>query len=125
MSKIVHDFITAIKGIRGAGDTIRGEVMDATDRVFDNKFNHKETEEAQAKNRALAEKGRQEMRDADLLIGRHDFDPKDEPATVATPTATTTTTTTDTTTTATGPAPTLPPRTVPVTTAEEGVKDVK
>ncbi|KAI4866471.1 hypothetical protein F4820DRAFT_248637 [Hypoxylon rubiginosum] len=77
MSKIVHDFITAIKGIRGAGDTIRGEVMDATDRVFDNKFNHTETEAAQAKNRAIAEKGRQEMRDADILIGRRDFEPKD------------------------------------------------
>ncbi|KAI1765665.1 hypothetical protein GGR53DRAFT_254138 [Hypoxylon sp. FL1150] len=123
MSKYIQDFITAIKGIRGAGDTIRGEVMDATDRVFANKFNHKETEEAQAKNRALAQKGRQEMRDADLLIGRHDFDPKEEPAATATPAGATPTTTT--TTTAATPGPALPPRTTPAATVDEGVKDVK
>ncbi|KAI0173005.1 hypothetical protein GGR52DRAFT_572810 [Hypoxylon sp. FL1284] len=109
MSKIVENFMTVIKGIRGAGDTIRGEAMDATDRVFDNRFNHTQTEAAQAKSRALAEKGRQEMRDADVMFGRHDFDPKDAAKTEETSSAQDST------------APPLPSRTA--ATSPEAPKD--
>ncbi|OTA99602.1 hypothetical protein M426DRAFT_324997 [Hypoxylon sp. CI-4A] len=76
MSKIVEDVKTGIKGIRGAGDAIRGEVLDATDQAFDNNQNHPQTQASQTKNRAIAEKGKQDVRNVDEMVGRREWERK-------------------------------------------------
>ncbi|KAI1391761.1 uncharacterized protein F4822DRAFT_104893 [Hypoxylon trugodes] len=75
MSKIVEDVKTGIKGIRGVGDAIRGEVLDATDQAFDNK-NHPETQSSQLKNRTIAEKGKQDVRNVDDMLARREWERK-------------------------------------------------
>ncbi|KAF4499921.1 hypothetical protein FAGAP_3922 [Fusarium agapanthi] len=76
MSKIVDDVKTGLKGIRGAGDAIRGEVLDATDQVFDTDPRHPETLKDSADNRAIADKGKQDMRGADHMIARREWKKK-------------------------------------------------
>ncbi|PSR85581.1 hypothetical protein BD289DRAFT_453278 [Coniella lustricola] len=72
MSKIVEDVRSGLKGIKGAGDAIRGSTMQATDELFDQGSNHPQTAASTEKNRALAEKGMQDARLADQSIGsRH------------------------------------------------------
>lgn len=72
MSKIVEDVKSGLKGLRGAGDAIRGSTMEATDELFDQGANHPQSAASQTKNRALAEKGTQEVKTADQNIGsRH------------------------------------------------------
>lgn len=72
MSKLVQDVKSGLKGIKGAGDAVRGGAMEATDELFDRGGNHPQTAASQAKNRALAEKGTQEAKLADRDIGsRH------------------------------------------------------
>lgn len=70
MSKIVEDVRSGLKGIKGAGDAIRGTTMEATDQLFDQGSNHPQTAASQEKNRTLAEKGMQEARLADRNIGQ-------------------------------------------------------
>ncbi|KAI0105362.1 hypothetical protein F4776DRAFT_475378 [Hypoxylon sp. NC0597] len=76
MSKIVDDIKTGLKGIRGAGDAIRGEVLEATDQAFDNNQNHPETRASQAKNRVVAEKGKQDLRSVDDMLARREWEHK-------------------------------------------------
>lgn len=72
MSKLVQDVKSGLKGVKGAGDAIRGGAMEATDELFDQGSNHPQTAASQTKNRALAEKGTQEAKLADRDIGsRH------------------------------------------------------
>ncbi|KAI1023809.1 hypothetical protein LB504_005081 [Fusarium proliferatum] len=73
MSKIIDDVKTGLKGIRGAGDALRGEVLDATDQVFDTDPKHPETLKDSADNRAIAEKGKQDMRGVDDMIARREW----------------------------------------------------
>lgn len=65
MSKIVDDVKSGLKAVRGAGDTLRGSSMKVTDQALNNSGNHPETVTSQAKNRTLAEKGKQDMKMAD------------------------------------------------------------
>ncbi|KAI0010814.1 hypothetical protein F4779DRAFT_616255 [Xylariaceae sp. FL0662B] len=76
MSKILDDVKTGLKGIRGAGDAIRGSVMEATDEAFDNNRNHPQTQATQAKNRALTEKGKQDVQGVDNMLAQHEWDRK-------------------------------------------------
>lgn len=73
MSNIAQDIKSGLKGIKGAGDAVRGSVLQAGDEIFDPKgSNHPDTAAAHAKNRAIAEKGAAEARAADNDIGaRH------------------------------------------------------
>ncbi|KAI3317384.1 hypothetical protein HD806DRAFT_372318 [Xylariaceae sp. AK1471] len=64
-NKIVDDVKTGLKGIRGAGDALRGGVMEATDQAFDNNQNHPQTQASELKNRSLAEKGKSDMQAVD------------------------------------------------------------
>ncbi|KAF5602445.1 uncharacterized protein FSUBG_7752 [Fusarium subglutinans] len=73
MSKIIDDVKTGLKGIRGAGDAIRGEALDATDQVFDTDPRHPETLKDSADNRAIADKGKQDMRGVDDMIARREW----------------------------------------------------
>lgn len=66
---------TGLKGIRGAGDVIRGEALDAADRVFDNP-NHPASQANTGKNRTIAERGRQDLRDADEAFARREWERK-------------------------------------------------
>ncbi|KAI2615313.1 hypothetical protein GGR54DRAFT_642333 [Hypoxylon sp. NC1633] len=84
MSKIVDDVKTGIKGIRGAGDAIRGGVLEATDQTFDNNQNHPETQASQAKNRAITEKGKQDVRSVDDMLARREWERKGVSGTEAT-----------------------------------------
>jgi hypothetical protein len=76
MSKIVDDVKSGLKGIRGAGDALRGGLMEATDDAFDNNNKHPITQANQAKNRAIAEKGKQDIRGADEMVARHEWQRK-------------------------------------------------
>ncbi|KAI1212123.1 uncharacterized protein F4807DRAFT_388252 [Annulohypoxylon truncatum] len=76
MSKIVEDVKTGLKGVRGAGDAIRGEFLDATDQAFDNNKNHPQTQASQTKNRTLAEKGKQDLRNVDEMFARREWERK-------------------------------------------------
>lgn len=70
MSKVVEDIKSGLKGIKGAGDAIRGSTMEATDELFDQGANHPQSAASQTKNRALAEKGAQDAKLADSDIGQ-------------------------------------------------------
>ncbi|KAK8070756.1 hypothetical protein PG997_010959 [Apiospora hydei] len=72
MSKIIDDVKSGLKGIRGAGDAIRGSAMEATDQAFDNDNNHPQTQLAQAKNRSITEKGKQDIAGTDHMVARHE-----------------------------------------------------
>lgn len=72
MSKAVQDIKSGLKGIRGAGEAIRGGAMEATDQLFDQDSNHPQTIASQEKNRAIKEGGLREATGADRDIGsRH------------------------------------------------------
>ncbi|KAI8949789.1 hypothetical protein F4801DRAFT_580049 [Xylaria longipes] len=64
-SKIVDDVKTGIKGIRGAGDALRGNLMGATDQAFDNNQNHPETQASELKHQTIAQKGKADMQAVD------------------------------------------------------------
>lgn len=70
MVKAVEDIKSGLKGIKGAGDAIRGGAMEATDELFDQGSSHPQSAAAQTKNRALAEKGTQQAKMADRDIGQ-------------------------------------------------------
>ncbi|KAG7404907.1 hypothetical protein Forpe1208_v015372 [Fusarium oxysporum f. sp. rapae] len=76
MSKLVDDVKSGLKGIRGAGDALRGEVLDATDQAFDTNPQHPETLKDRVDNRKIAEKGKQDMHDADNMIARREWEHK-------------------------------------------------
>lgn len=69
MSKIVDDVKSGVKAVRGAGDALRGSAMEVADQVLDSNPSHPATAAARTKNRALAEKGKQDMHVADAEIG--------------------------------------------------------
>lgn len=70
MTKVVEDIKSGLKGIKGAGDAIRGTAMEATDELFDQGANHPQSAASQSKNRALATKGMEEAKAADRHIGQ-------------------------------------------------------
>ncbi|KAM0187734.1 hypothetical protein ACHAPA_012048 [Fusarium lateritium] len=76
MSKLVDDVKSGLKGIRGAGDALRGGVLDATDQAFDTNPNHPETLKSRTDNRGIAEKGKQDMKGADNMISRREWEHK-------------------------------------------------
>lgn len=69
MSKVVEDVKSGVKAVRGAGDALRGSVMEVADQAFDSNPSHPKTAAAQTKNHTLAEKGKQDMHVADAEIG--------------------------------------------------------
>ncbi|KAI0405498.1 hypothetical protein F4802DRAFT_562044 [Xylaria palmicola] len=70
-SKIVEDVKTGVKGIRGAGDALRGNLMGAADQAFDSNQNHPETQASELKNQTIADKGKKDMQAVDeRLAGR-------------------------------------------------------
>lgn len=73
MSNIAQDIKSGLKGIKGAGDAVRGNILQAGDEILDPKgANHPDIAAAQAKNRAIAEQGAAEAKAADNDIGaRH------------------------------------------------------
>lgn len=74
MSKLVDDVKSGLKGIRGAGDTLRGEFLEATDNAFEKDPNNPQTIAKQEENRALEQKGRDDMRGADEMIARREWE---------------------------------------------------
>lgn len=73
MSGIAQDIKSGLKGVKGAGDAIRGSVLQAGDELLDPKgSNHPDTAASHAKNRAIADQGEAEAKAADHDIGaRH------------------------------------------------------
>lgn len=73
MSSIAQDIKSGLKGIKGAGDAIRGKALQATDELLDPKgATHPDTAATQAKNRAIADQGVADVDAADRDIGvRH------------------------------------------------------
>ncbi|EEU41600.1 uncharacterized protein NECHADRAFT_53945 [Fusarium vanettenii 77-13-4] len=73
MSKLVEDVKSGLKGIRGAGDAVRGEVLKATDQAFEKNPDHPTTVESRTENEATAEKGKKDLRGADEMLARHEW----------------------------------------------------
>ncbi|RSL68792.1 hypothetical protein CEP53_002498 [Fusarium sp. AF-6] len=73
MSKLVDDVKSGLKGIRGAGDAIRGEVLKATDQAFEKNPDHPTTVESRTENEAITEKGKKDLRGADEMLARHEW----------------------------------------------------
>ncbi|CAN8104564.1 unnamed protein product [Discula destructiva] len=73
MSSIAQDIKSGLKGIKGAGDAIRGQALQAGDELLDPKgSHHPDTAAAHEKNRAIAERGAAEAKVADNNMGaRH------------------------------------------------------
>ncbi|KAK7916929.1 hypothetical protein PG985_010537 [Apiospora marii] len=115
MTGIIDDVKSGLKGIRGAGDAIRGTAMEKTDEVFDNDNNHPQTQVSQAQHRGLVEKGKQDIAGTDHMVARHEQKHGKQTATggaaaaasepVASSTPKTANTTTAGTTPSTGTAP--------------------
>lgn len=72
MSKLVDDVKSGLKGIRGAGDALRGEMLEATDNAFEKDTNNPQTIAKHEENRRLEQKGRNDMRGADEMIARRE-----------------------------------------------------
>ncbi|KAH7139939.1 hypothetical protein B0J13DRAFT_624749 [Dactylonectria estremocensis] len=73
MSKIIDDVKSGLKGIRGTGDALRGGMMEATDQAFEKNPRHPAVQESHSENRAVFEKGKQDMRGADEMFARHEW----------------------------------------------------
>ncbi|KAG8158799.1 hypothetical protein KVR01_011242 [Diaporthe batatas] len=72
MSKIAKDVRAGLKGIRGAGDAIRGDAMEAADELLDQSPDHPRAQASEARNQAIKEKGKAQLESADGAIGhRH------------------------------------------------------
>ncbi|ROW02876.1 hypothetical protein VSDG_01753 [Cytospora chrysosperma] len=69
-TNIAQDIKAGLKGIRGAGEAVRGSTLEATDELFDNSPNHPATQASKMENRSIAEKGKQDLRGADAVIGQ-------------------------------------------------------
>lgn len=76
MSKLVEDVKAGIKGVRGMGDVLRGEVMEATDKAFEHRGSrpgHEADVRAQAKNQSVKEKGRADIQGMDDMFARREW----------------------------------------------------
>ncbi|KAI0424726.1 hypothetical protein F5Y09DRAFT_129709 [Xylaria sp. FL1042] len=71
-NKVVDDLKTGIKGIRGAGDALRGSLMDAADQAFDNNQNHPETQASKLEHQTITEKGKRDMQTIDDRLAQHE-----------------------------------------------------
>ncbi|KXJ90458.1 hypothetical protein Micbo1qcDRAFT_70698 [Microdochium bolleyi] len=91
MSPIVNNIKTGLKGLKGAGDVIRGTALQAADDFLDSDPNHPKTAAKHEKNRMITEQGKAQVRDVDYLIGRRerakapDAAPYNEPTTAPVP----------------------------------------
>lgn len=72
MSGIAQDIKTGIKGVRGAGDALRGGLMEATDEVFDNNQRHPTTQQSELENKTISAKGKADMKGVDNMLARHE-----------------------------------------------------
>lgn len=73
MSKVADDVKAGLKGIRGAGEAVRGGAMEATDELLDrDPDHHPQARASEAENQAIKEKGKKQLAGADAAIGhRH------------------------------------------------------
>ncbi|KAI1148754.1 hypothetical protein F4825DRAFT_81363 [Nemania diffusa] len=71
-NKIVDDVKTGLKGIRGAGDALRGNLMQTADHTLDNNKNHPTTQASELKNQSIAEKGKKDIQALDDRLARHE-----------------------------------------------------
>ncbi|KAI1114136.1 hypothetical protein F5Y14DRAFT_192174 [Nemania sp. NC0429] len=76
-SRIIDDVKTGVQGIRGAGDALRGNLLQATDQAFDgSKQGHGHgnptTQASELKNQAIAEKGKADIDAADEMLARRE-----------------------------------------------------
>jgi hypothetical protein len=78
MSKLGEDIKAGVKGIRGAGDVLRGEVLEATDKIFEKKGDPRDVQ-AQARDRAITEKGKADLRGMDNMFARREWERKGVP----------------------------------------------
>ena len=74
MSKLVEDVKSGLKGVRGAGDAIRGSVLEATDQAFEKNPHDPDSVAHQQQNHAITEKGKQDIRGADEMIARREWE---------------------------------------------------
>lgn len=71
MSKVADDVKAGLKGIRGAGEAVRGGAMEATDELLDRNPDHPQARASETENQAIKEKGKRQLASADNTIGHH------------------------------------------------------
>lgn len=79
MSKIIDDVKAGVKGVRGMGDVLRGEMMGRTDKVFESRASkpgHEADVRSQAKHQAISDKGRQDVQGMDDMFARREWSRK-------------------------------------------------
>ncbi|KAJ1325442.1 hypothetical protein MN608_08634 [Microdochium nivale] len=72
MSPLADNIKTGLKGLKGAGDVIRGTALQAADDMFDKDPNHPKTVAAREKNRHIVEQGKANLRYVDTAVGRRE-----------------------------------------------------
>ncbi|KAH6648647.1 hypothetical protein BKA67DRAFT_575459 [Truncatella angustata] len=72
MSSIGQDIKSAIKGVHGAGEALRGSVNGAADSALDTDAKHPAAQQSQLKNESIRQKGKADMSSADSMIARHE-----------------------------------------------------
>ncbi|KAI0391880.1 hypothetical protein F5Y17DRAFT_460378 [Xylariaceae sp. FL0594] len=77
-NKIIDDVKTGLKGIRGAGDALRGEVLAATDQAFENRNNDTQTRSSELKNEAIRDKGKADMQAVDDRLAAREREREEE-----------------------------------------------
>ncbi|KAH6884409.1 hypothetical protein B0T10DRAFT_130632 [Thelonectria olida] len=76
MSRLVDDVKTTLKGVKGAGDAVRGDLLDATDKAFEKDPTDPTSVAKNTKNQAIREKGKQDVRNVDEMVARHEWNRK-------------------------------------------------
>lgn len=70
-SKTADNVKTGLKGLRGAGDAVRGGVAQTVDQAFDPQPDHPKTKGNVTRNHAIAEKGEGDLHDAGQMLSQH------------------------------------------------------
>ncbi|KAI9897244.1 hypothetical protein N3K66_008266 [Trichothecium roseum] len=79
MTRLMDDVKSGLKGIRGAGEVIRGEALEATDRAFERDPHHPAVAASTAENRGVSDQGRRDVKGMDEMFAKREWEKKGVP----------------------------------------------
>ena len=79
MTRLIDDVKSGIKGIRGAGEVIRGEALEAADRAFERDPHHPAVAASAAENRGISDQGRRDVKGMDEMFAKREWEKKGVP----------------------------------------------